>query len=430
MSPGSLSSGVGTNLLTNPGFESPTAANSTTLPSGWITWGTPYLSTQYAQAGKQSLQTSGANTGVLQQFSVTPGVSYTGTVDAMTPASDPLTGPEGEFLQALFFDSNGNQISSDSSPNSITILTSQSKTGGPISGSVGNQGWNSYSTTAVAPANAATVKFIFETGAYTGLSGTAGGEVFWDNAAFGPTATSNASFIAANISNSGTITIGALDTVQSRGKFTQTSTGTLAFPLSGPPGSQLYGQLTSAGSATLAGTLKASLTNNYSPSVNDGFQLLSYAGVSGTFGSYQLPSSSTYSFQAAVNPTFTAIGALPSSLSATVNAATSLGAVSTNMLGVNLTWWDDQLTTSQTQQMVSAAGLDAFRFPGGSSSDDYHFNAASYSGDPVADTIPQFAQFVQAAKGTGLVTLDYGSGSPQEAAAELAYLEGSPPTPR
>ena len=38
----------------------------------------------------------------------------------------------------------------------------------------------------------------------------------------------------------------------------------------------------------------------------------------------------------------------------------------------------------------------------------------------------QFVQFITAVGGTGLVTLDYGSGSPQEAAAELAYLDGSP----
>lgn len=426
LSPGILSTGVGTNLVENPGFESPTASNSTTLPSNWAAWGTPYLSTQYAQAGKQSLQSSGPNTGVLQSFSVTPGVSYTGTVDAMTPASDPLTGPEGAFLQILFYDANGNQISSYSPPNSVTILTSQSKPGGPIQGSVGNQGWNFFSTTAVAPANAATANFQLETGAYTGLSGTAGGEVYWGNAGFGPTAFTSASVSAANLSNSGRITIGATDAVQARGTFTQTSTGTLAFQLGGPPGSELYGNLTAAGSATLAGTLMASLTNGYSPSVSDGFSLLNYAGVSGAFGTLQLPSGSTYSFQPAVNPTYTAIGAVPTPLSATVNAASVIDPVSTAQLGVNLTWWDNQLTTSQTQQMVSAAGLTAFRFPGGSSSDDFHFNVADNYGDSSAVTIPQFAQFVQATKGVGLVTLDYGSGSPQEAAAELAYLEGSP----
>lgn len=426
LSPGSLSTGVSANLLTNPGFETPKTTNSTTLPGSWSNWGTPYLSTQYAQAGKQSLQTSGPNTGVLQSFAVSPGVSYTGTVDAMTPASDPLTGPEGAFLQIIFLDASGNQLSSYSPPNSVTILTSQSKPGGPLKGSVGNQGWNSFSTTAVAPANAATANFILETGAYTGLSGTAGGEVFWDNAVFGPVAVTGASLHTAKLSNSGTITIGAGDKVQVRGTFTQTSTGTLAFPLAGPPGSSLYGNLTATGSATLAGTLAASLTNGYSPSVSDGFSLLNYTGVSGSFGTFQLPSGSTYNFQAAINPTYTAIGAVPNPLSATIDASTVIGSASTTQLGVNLAWWDDKLTTSQTQQMVSAAGLAAFRFPGGSSSDDFHFNVAANYGDSAANTVPQFAQFIQAVGGVGLVTLDYGSGSPQEAAAELAYLEGSP----
>jgi alpha-L-arabinofuranosidase len=426
LTPGSLSTGVGTNLLTNPGFEAPTATNSTTLPSGWNTWGTPYLSTQFAQTGTQSLQTSGPNTGVSQSFAVMPGVSYTGSVDAMTPASDPLTGPEGAFLQVLFFDANGNLISSYSPPNSVTILTSQSKPGGPIKGSVSNQGWNLFSTTAVAPANAATANFILETGAYTGLPGTAGGEIFWDNAAFGPTAVSGASLITGQLTNSGTITVGVGDNVQVRGTLTQTSTGTLAFQLGGPPGSGLYGSLTGNEWATLAGTLKATLANGYPPAVNDGFNLLSYAGITGNFGSVQLPSGTGYSFQAAVNPTYTAIGALPTPLSATVNAGSTVAPVSTTQLGVNLAWWDDKLTTSQTQQMVQAAGLTAFRFPGGSSSDDFHFNVAANYNDPAAITIPQFAQFIQAVGGTGLLTLDYGSGSPQEAAAELAYLEGSP----
>ena len=69
--------------------------------------------------------------------------------------------------------------------------------------------------------------------------------------------------------------------------------------------------------------------------------------------------------------------------------------------------------------------MDIYRFPGGSASDVYHFNVANnyYDGSP---TLPDFVQAVTANGGTGLVTLDYGSGSPQEAEAELAYLEGSP----
>ena len=419
-----LGTGVGTNLLANAGFESP--SGTTTAPTGWSNWGTSFVSAQYAHTGAQSLEASGPNSGVLQSFGVTPGVSYTGTVYAMTPAGNQLAGPEGAFLQVMYYDSGGNLISSYTAPNSVEILNSNSPSGGPISGSVGTQGWNYFDTTTVAPANAATVNFVVETGAYTGLSGTAGGAVFWDDPQFGPTAAVAGTVSAVNIANNGAITIGAGDTVAASGTFTQTTSGTLDIQLGGPPASGLYGSISSAGAATLAGTLEAALASGYSPAITDGFNVVTYPSVTGTFATCQLPSGSSYRFAAAVNPTYVGLGAVPTQTTTTINTGAVLGTVSTNMLGVNLAWWDDELTTPQTQQMVEAAGLTAFRFPGGSSSDDFHFNVSSNYGDPGANTIPQFAQFIEAVGGTGLVTLDYGSGSPQEAAAELAYLEGSP----
>ena len=416
--------GVKTNLLTSAGFESPSL--TTTAPTGWTSWGTSYVSTQFAHTGAQSLQQYGPNSGVLESFAVTPGVSYTGTVYAMTPGDNELTGPEGAFLQVMYYDANGNLISSYTPPNSVEILNSASATGGKLTGSVGNQRWNDFSTTTVAPADAATVNFVLETGAYTGLPGTAGGAVFWDDPQFGPTAAKASTASAVNITNNGTINIGAGDTVAASGTFTQTKTGTLDIQLGGPLASRLYGTLSSAGVARLDGTLKAALASSYTPALTDGFNVVTYPRVTGTFATYKLPSGSNFSFAAAVNPTYVGLGAVPTRPATTVNTGAVLGAVSTNMLGVNLAWWDDQLTTAQTQQMVAAAGLTAFRFPGGSSSDDYHFNVSSNFSDPSANTIAQFAQFVERAGGVGLVTLDYGSGSPQEAAAELAYLEGSP----
>ena len=104
----------------------------------------------------------------------------------------------------------------------------------------------------------------------------------------------------------------------------------------------------------------------------------------------------------------------------TVDVGQLVRAVNPQLLGVNATWWDSNLNTSQTQQMVQAAGLNMFRLPGGSSSDDFHFNAPpSYQGE---GTIPSMASFVASVNGQAVVTLDYGSGSPQEAAALLAYL--------
>jgi hypothetical protein len=104
-----------------------------------------------------------------------------------------------------------------------------------------------------------------------------------------------------------------------------------------------------------------------------------------------------------------------------VNASQVLQAVNTQILGVNVDWWDSNLNTSQTQQMVQAAGLTMFRFPGGSSSDDFHFNAPpTYNGE---GTDGSMASFIASVNGTGMATIDYGSGSPQEGAAFLAYLE-------
>ena len=62
-----------------------------------------------------------------------------------------------------------------------------------------------------------------------------------------------------------------------------------------------------------------------------------------------------------------------------------------------------------------------FRIPGGSGPDGWHFNSSTGTPD-----YPEFLSAIDAVNGTGLVTTDYGSGSPQEAAAELAYTDGSP----
>ncbi|MDB5312635.1 MAG: abf2 1 [Gemmataceae bacterium] len=107
----------------------------------------------------------------------------------------------------------------------------------------------------------------------------------------------------------------------------------------------------------------------------------------------------------------------------TVDAGSTIRPVPDQLHGVNLAWWDSLLTTPQTRQMVQNAGLQLFRFPGGSSSDTFHFNAPpAYNG---YETVAQFAQFIAQVGGTGMVTLDYGTGSPQEAAAFLSYLNAS-----
>ncbi len=81
-----------------------------------------------------------------------------------------------------------------------------------------------------------------------------------------------------------------------------------------------------------------------------------------------------------------------------VNAGQVVRSVDTQLLGVNLAWWDSDLNTAQTQQMVQAAGLTMFRFPGGSSSDDFHFNAPpTYNGE---GTDASMASFIASVNGS------------------------------
>ncbi len=422
---GGLPSIPAANLLTNSDFESPGIPGSGTTPTGWNSWGSTSLSNQYAFSGAQSVQSSGPNSGMLQSFAVTPGASYTLSADAMTPAANPLTGSEGAYLELLFYNASGAQLSPYSPPNSVLVVSSSSAPGGPLTGSVGNQGWILVSTTAVAPAGAATVDVFLAVGAYNG-SGAGGGTVYWDNAQFGPSLPGPSKFVAGSISNNGTITVGPTNSVTTSGAFTQTSTGTLDLQLGGAPATGYYGSVKAA-TATLAGTLESDILYGYVPSTTDVFVPMTFASESGAFASYQLPSGSGYQFDGAVTFTNVVVSAVPSSpLTTTVNAASTIGNVTTNLLGINLTWWDSSVPTTQTQTLVENAGLTQYRFPGGGSSDDYHFNVAANFGDSSADTIPQFAEFIQSVGGIGTITLDFGSGSPQEAAAELAYLQGSP----
>jgi hypothetical protein len=420
---GALSSGVGTNLLSNGDFEAPSAGGSTTtVPNVWGDWGPPsgqsYVSSQYAFTGLQSLVESGSNSGVNQSFSVTSGVSYTVSVYAMTPTK--LVGQALGVLNVLFYDANNNQLNGSVGE---AVLTSGNAAGGPLAGSVGSVGWNLFTLSAVAPANAVKVTVALQEGVY---SGTGSGAVYWDNAQFGPTGHTSALFKAAGVTNNGTITAGVGDNINDTGAFTQSSTGTFNSLLGGTAASLLFGSVTATGTANLAGKLTATLAGGYTPALGDAFNLLTYSGATGTFTTVQVPSGASYAFQSAVGPFDTGISALPLTLSTTVNIGTVIAAAPPAVVGVNLALWDDSLTTTQTQQMVEAAGLNMFRFPGGSDSDDNHFNTSSNDGDSSANTIAQFAQFIQAVGGTGLVTTDYGSASPQEAEAELAYLLGSP----
>ena len=106
----------------------------------------------------------------------------------------------------------------------------------------------------------------------------------------------------------------------------------------------------------------------------------------------------------------------------TVNANTVVRAVDTKWLGLNTAPWDGQMSTATTNTMVNAIGTAAVRMGGGSYVDGtWHFNLNNQS-----QTMGQQANFVASRNAVGMATVNYGSGSPQESAALLAYLNGDP----
>jgi len=74
------------------------------------------------------------------------------------------------------------------------------------------------------------------------------------------------------------------------GGYVSSSNAVLNCALSGTLPGTNYGQLQVAGSVTLNGTLSVSLTNNYIPTTNDSFTLLSAGTRNGTFSNFIYPS--------------------------------------------------------------------------------------------------------------------------------------------
>ncbi|MGD0464521.1 MAG: hypothetical protein ABSB74_18705, partial [Tepidisphaeraceae bacterium] len=112
-----------------------------------------------------------------------------------------------------------------------------------------------------------------------------------------------------------------------------------------------------------------------------------------------------------------------SASTATVNVGTTIQAVPSNLLGVNAAPWDFNTTTSTTLSLSQAAGIDSVRLGGGSYVDQtWHFNVQSGS----YQQIGQQAEYVANLGATAIIDVNYGSGSPEEAVALWAYLNGNP----
>lgn len=130
--------------------------------------------------------------------------------------------------------------------------------------------------------------------------------------------------------------------------------------------------------------------------------------------------------------------ALPSGTQAqnvtiSVNTANTVRTVDERVFGANSVIWDRLASSDQTISLLQAAGLRTIRIPGGSLSDEYHWrlNKGINKADGSLNSwtwftgTDGFTKLITTLEAQAFVTVNYGSGTPEEAAAWVAYANAA-----
>lgn len=116
--------------------------------------------------------------------------------------------------------------------------------------------------------------------------------------------------------------------------------------------------------------------------------------------------------------------AASATVSVSVDAAQQLAVIPNTGVGTNVAVYDGNMNASDTSGLLRTAGIGAVRYPGGSFADIYHWQSgAAEAGGYVAPNtgFDAFMGTVRAAGAQPIITANYGSGTPQEAAAWVRY---------
>ncbi len=118
----------------------------------------------------------------------------------------------------------------------------------------------------------------------------------------------------------------------------------------------------------------------------------------------------------------------------TILAGQEIRELSGDLAGVNINGWDGHLSASQgnptdtrvdakTQQILEKSGMNMYRISNGSGTDTgWHFDQENSLG--FASGVGLLANVADSVDGNVMFAVNYGTGTPQEAAAYLAYLNG------
>ncbi len=112
----------------------------------------------------------------------------------------------------------------------------------------------------------------------------------------------------------------------------------------------------------------------------------------------------------------------------TVDASQPIRTADARWFGMNVGVWDNALDTPQTLAVLTNMGVRSLCFPGGSVSDGYHwvFNRQDNDRRPWATSLASFIHVITNLNGQAMITVNYGTGFANEAAAWVAYVNASP----
>jgi len=110
--------------------------------------------------------------------------------------------------------------------------------------------------------------------------------------------------------------------------------------------------------------------------------------------------------------------AVTGDLSKTVTAKINEG-----IFGINSALWDGDLLDGKTKDLVKAVHHQVVRYPGGLRADDDHWRQVLDKKDGMVDT-DEFLEWLKQTGNEGMFTVNFGKGTPQEAADWVKYVNG------
>jgi hypothetical protein len=113
----------------------------------------------------------------------------------------------------------------------------------------------------------------------------------------------------------------------------------------------------------------------------------------------------------------------PGVVNVTVNPKQRIRKVDRRMFGINAAVWDGAYASPNTTQLLKELNNQALRFPGGSLSDVYHWQTNMSEGETFewATSFDEFVAIAAATRAAVYITANYGTGTPEEAAAWVRY---------